>query len=122
MIAAISRHPGIAELAEILEVQREDAVLRYQALGQEVLEALGARDLSDLFDEAPTTDIDVETTLTIAAITRERIRAIDGALSRISAGTFGLCRSCDRPIPGERLEALPYTEDCVDCAQHSHRR
>jgi DnaK suppressor protein len=45
---------------------------------------------------------------------------IEGALRRIEAGTFGLCESCGKPIAPERLEALPWALDCVDC--HSKKR
>jgi DnaK suppressor protein len=41
---------------------------------------------------------------------------VDGALKRIEAGTFGTCENCGRPISAERLEALPYTAYCIDCA------
>lgn len=45
---------------------------------------------------------------------------IEGGLKRIEAGTFGLCQTCGRPIAPERLEALPWATDCVDC--HSKNR
>lgn len=28
---------------------------------------------------------------------------------------FGLCESCEEPLPPRRLEALPYAEYCVPC-------
>jgi RNA polymerase-binding transcription factor DksA len=40
--------------------------------------------------------------------------AIDAALGRIDAGTYGLCESCGRPIDEERLEAVPYATLCID--------
>jgi len=45
---------------------------------------------------------------------------IEGGLKRIEAGTFGLCQTCAKPIAPERLEALPWATDCVDC--HSKNR
>src|SRR5580765_8107696 len=39
---------------------------------------------------------------------------IDDALERITAGTFGTCRVCGRPIAPERLEALPWAALCID--------
>jgi RNA polymerase-binding protein DksA len=44
------------------------------------------------------------------------IQAIDRALARIAAGSFGSCSECGRPIPPARLEALPTAERCVACA------
>ena len=39
------------------------------------------------------------------------------ALERIDAGTFGRCENCDQEIAKERLNALPYTRRCVQCAR-----
>jgi RNA polymerase-binding protein DksA len=50
------------------------------------------------------------------------LAAIDAALERIEAGTFGNCRTCGRPIGGERLEALPYTTQCIECKRKEERR
>jgi len=38
------------------------------------------------------------------------------ALERIDAGTYGRCENCGQEIGRERLEALPYTRFCVQCA------
>ncbi len=43
------------------------------------------------------------------------LRAIDDALSRVEAGTFGICRDCEEEIPAVRLKAVPWTKVCVDC-------
>jgi DnaK suppressor protein len=45
---------------------------------------------------------------------------IEGALKRIEAGSFGLCQTCGQSIALERLEALPWALDCVNC--HSKKR
>lgn len=39
------------------------------------------------------------------------------ALRRIESGTFGKCESCSRPIAKARLEVVPYTRYCVNCAE-----
>jgi RNA polymerase-binding transcription factor DksA len=44
------------------------------------------------------------------------LEQISAALNRIDDGTFGRCLECGRPIPTERLEVLPYTPYCVECA------
>jgi DnaK suppressor protein len=45
------------------------------------------------------------------------IEAIDSALANIEAGTYGVCENCGELIPQARLEALPATTVCVDCAR-----
>jgi RNA polymerase-binding protein DksA len=47
--------------------------------------------------------------------------AIDAALLRIDAGTFGLCERCGQPIDPERLEALPYATLCIDDKRKQER-
>ena len=39
------------------------------------------------------------------------------ALQRIDDGSYGICASCARRIPVERLEVMPATRFCVDCAR-----
>jgi RNA polymerase-binding protein DksA len=39
------------------------------------------------------------------------------ALNRIDQGTYGICQECDGQIDEARLEALPYTPYCIECAQ-----
>ena len=45
---------------------------------------------------------------------------IESALERIESGTFGTCQTCGKPIAPERLEAIPWAADCVEC--HSRNR
>lgn len=47
--------------------------------------------------------------------------AIDGALQRIEDGTYGTCQSCGNPIGAERLDAVPYTTQCIDCKRKEER-
>ena len=49
------------------------------------------------------------------------LEAIDSALARIDEGTFGICRTCAQPIAEERLEALPWTTQCIDCKRKEER-
>jgi RNA polymerase-binding protein DksA len=49
------------------------------------------------------------------------LAAIDTALQRIEEGTFGTCRGCGQQIAIERLEALPYSTQCIDCKRREER-
>jgi DnaK suppressor protein len=42
---------------------------------------------------------------------------IDSALAKIEAGSYGVCEKCGGEIPAARLEALPATSLCVECAR-----
>lgn len=49
---------------------------------------------------------------------RAELRAIDGALARLDDATYGRCVGCGSAIAAERLDVLPETIHCADCAQH----
>jgi RNA polymerase-binding protein DksA len=49
------------------------------------------------------------------------LEEIDRALARIEAGEYGQCISCQRAIAGGRLQALPATAYCRDCAEAIER-
>ncbi len=44
------------------------------------------------------------------------IQHIKSALLRIEDGTYGICETCGQEIQTGRLEILPETTQCVDCA------
>ena len=49
------------------------------------------------------------------------LQAIDAALTRMDEGSYGACVSCGQPIGAERLEALPWTTQCIDCKRKEER-
>jgi RNA polymerase-binding transcription factor DksA len=59
--------------------------------GDEVLEALGHADLTEL-------------------------KRIDAALVRIADGTYGRCMACEQPISDARLDVVPDAALCRFCA------
>lgn len=51
----------------------------------------------------------------LVAVFEADLERIDGALSRIREGNYGICAGCGRVIPSRRLEALPFATLCVAC-------
>ena len=43
----------------------------------------------------------------------ETLAAVESALARIDAGTYGVCERCGEPISAERLEAMPMASTCI---------
>jgi RNA polymerase-binding protein DksA len=71
--------------------------------------------------DVATITLDREIDYTLEANEERLLAAIDTALKRIEDGTFGTCRSCRQQIAIERLEALPYTTQCIDCKRKEER-
>jgi DnaK suppressor protein len=47
----------------------------------------------------------------------QEVAEINAALQRIEAGTYGICAGCGEGISRERLHALPWSSECLDCAE-----
>ncbi|MGI8492688.1 MAG: TraR/DksA family transcriptional regulator [Acidimicrobiales bacterium] len=65
--------------------------------------------------EGGTANVDRELDLVLSAQALAAIAEIDHALSKMAAGTYGLCEKCGQAIPEARLEALPHAALCVAC-------
>lgn len=69
------------------------------------------------FAEQNLTRLNDEVVDSLESQLRSEIARIDHALQRIEAGVGEVCEKCGRPINGARLEVLPYSTLCVQCAQ-----
>jgi DnaK suppressor protein len=45
----------------------------------------------------------------------QHLAQVQAALARLDAGTYGRCLRCGRDIPEDRLEALPWAANCIEC-------
>jgi RNA polymerase-binding protein DksA len=68
-----------------------------------------------------TSTFDRELDATLEGNEERLLQAIDAALGRIEDGTYGTCSNCGQPIGEERLEALPWTTQCIDCKRREER-
>lgn len=46
---------------------------------------------------------------------RQMLDAIEAALRKINTGRYGICESCGKKIPRERLKVMPQARYCVNC-------
>lgn len=47
---------------------------------------------------------------------RQRIFILRNVLARVDLPSYGICTRCNRPIPFERLKAIPYATRCLSCS------
>jgi RNA polymerase-binding protein DksA len=55
--------------------------------------------------------------LAIAQNEEHMLEDVEAALERMEKGLFGVCENCGRRIARQRLDAIPYTPWCIDCAR-----
>lgn len=48
---------------------------------------------------------------------RQLLAMVDSALLRMREGTFGECLACNEEIGAKRLEAVPWTRNCITCQE-----
>src|SRR5262245_11044665 len=94
-----------------------------QSLNEEALRRLGGEARGNL-SNVPLHPADLgsdafehETSLGLLEAQSLRLDSVRTALQRIREGKYGRCRRCGADIPKERLDALPETLYCINCAQ-----
>jgi DnaK suppressor protein len=92
---------------ELVRVQEELALIK-QKLEQKGDFGLG---------QGASTVYEWEMNLALRESAEAKIKSIKAALERLNQGNYGICEVCGRPIDPDRLEILPHTTLCVQCAQ-----
>ena len=64
-----------------------------------------------------TENYDQEFTLSLIENEQQTLELVQTALGRINEGTYGRCEECEGSIAKPRLQALPYTPYCIECAR-----
>jgi len=85
---------------------------------KEIVDGMDPKDLADIASD----DIDRRMIEMLGSQELKRLKLIESAQTRIKQGKYGHCITCDRPIPPERLEAIPYALKCIECKSEEERR
>ena len=106
-----------------MEAERQRALARAAGLRRDreaIVEAAALSPPDDEHDpEGATVGFERALVIDLLAQAEADVAALDTALERLDAGTYGTCVACGRSIPAERLAAHPTAEHCVACAQAS---
>ena len=60
---------------------------------------------------------ELEKELTLDENTKHMLNQVEHALVLIKKKKYGNCENCGEPIPVARLEAIPYSTICKNCAE-----
>lgn len=72
--------------------------------------------IQDLADKAAST-YSKELNFSLSDADRIMLQQIEEALDRIKTGEYGTCTNCGTVIGEKRLQAIPWTPFCIDCAE-----
>lgn len=107
---------------EHLETTRAGLVARLAALDAaeaELLASSAGREIKTDITSGEGDSISVERAglRRVRGQIRATIEDLDTALAALDQGTYGRCEKCGGEIGAARLEALPGTQLCIDCAR-----
>lgn len=101
-------------------VLRRDALRRSLEGDRRLLRASHDTGVGDEIDAAIATE-QAEMHSQMASFESRELAQIEHALTKIRAGNYGRCETCDKPIAPVRLTALPYATECISCARRVER-
>jgi DnaK suppressor protein len=117
--------PGEIEKFRALLWEKRNEVLGNVSYMEKDALREGRSDLSNVpihMADLGTDSYEQEFTLDLMDSERKLINEIDNALARIDKGTYGICELDGKPIPKQRLEAIPWALYCISCANSSEKK
>jgi DnaK suppressor protein len=105
----------IEQFSHDLEIQRREILGSLRQLEQET-RSLEIESTQDAADQC-VTSMSKEALFQQSSQRRTILRRIEAALRRIDDGSFGVCVNCGNDIPARRLQALPWTQFCLQCQE-----
>ena len=109
--------PQLEEFRQHLEEERTELLARKETLDRRLARNESYNEANDLGDSAWQV-LTKEEILSERNRLTEQLEEIDDALKRIDQGTYGLSKVSGKPIPVERLKAMPTATTLVG---ESHR-
>lgn len=73
-------------------------------------------DFDDNFADSGQVAAEQGENMVLASQLRSELDEVEGALTKLEAGTYGRCETCEQPIVAARLEAKPAARFCIDHA------
>lgn len=105
-----------SKVKSVLEEERAHLVHQLEELGAAESGDLRADlDFGGSFADAASVTAERTEVLGLVDSIKSQLDDVDGALTRIEAGNYGLCAQCGTEISAERIEARPSSILCVDC-------
>ena len=98
-----------------LEQQKQELMARAAKVRADITRSSGPLD-KDFAEQV----VQMENDAVLAGIgeaTAAELAQINRALAQLEAGTYGVCSRCGQVIDARRLQALPYSDRCITCAE-----
>ena len=104
---------NLEHFKKMLIALKDDDTQRVNAIDKDIRH----EELSSNWTEQATEREDDEVLESLGNAAEQELIMIDSALKRIDSGDYFSCSICGEDIPPARLELLPFTTHCVNCAE-----
>ena len=98
-----------------LEAKRDD-LMRHMAAEEEAGRAADEDTSQDIGDKAANS-YTKEFLFSQSDNERVQLHLVEDAIARLSNADFGVCEACGEPVQQKRLEAVPWTQHCIECQE-----
>ena len=102
-------------------VARRDALRKALTGDLDGYREIAAQDVVGDNVDAAVDNANDEISSQLVEIESRELGQIEHALQRIVQGVYGRCEYCGGKIAEARLNALPYTNSCIDCQRENER-
>lgn len=109
----MSTEPALATIRQELEQERQTLRHQLTELGHG---ENGKLDYDPNFADTSQVTAERGEAAALAASLQETLAEVEHAIEKIENGTFGTCERCGKEISIQRLEAMPTSRLCIDCA------
>jgi DnaK suppressor protein len=106
---------GFDDIRRKLEQQKQELMVRAAKVRADITRSSGPLD-KDFAEQV----VQMENDAVLAGIgeaTAAELAQINRALAQLDAGSYGVCSNCGQTIDARRLQALPYSDRCITCAE-----
>jgi DnaK suppressor protein len=106
---------GFEDIRRKLEQHKQELMVRAAKVRADITRSSGPLD-KDFAEQV----VQMENDAVLAGIgeaTAAELAQINRALAQLDAGSYGVCSHCGQPIDARRLQALPYSDRCITCAE-----
>ena len=109
--------PGTERLREQLEAKKSELTARLERITANLRRGFEAdsKERAKQFEDREVVDA-------LGNEARDELAKIAATLQRIDADEYGICVECGAQIEPGRLQAYPYADECIECAEFDERR
>ena len=115
------REMDASRVAELLEARRAELAGELESLRRPVREPGAQLQYGKRVGDHTNEAVEQRTRGVAAARLQQTADEVSRAIEKLAEGTYGRCDRCRRPIPEERLDALPWAALCVPCKSEPAR-